>query len=116
MERAKHWRKRAEAAERALAAAMTELELGRRVAGQSHNGVNHAAPEKPMDDQAEVKARAERLPRPRRPFPASAVRGRPGRVAGQRAMALPYIDARDVMQRLDGVLGHRPTGETSTPC
>jgi hypothetical protein len=39
------------------------------------------------------------------PFPASEVEFRPGAVNGNRALALPYVDARAVMDRLDAVLG-----------
>lgn len=39
------------------------------------------------------------------PFPADAVKFRPQNVKGNRALALPYIDARMVMDRLDAVLG-----------
>lgn len=39
------------------------------------------------------------------PFAAGCVGWKPGRVSGQRAVALAYIDARDVMDRLDAVLG-----------
>src|SRR5262249_47334973 len=38
-------------------------------------------------------------------FPSSAVRFRPGATTGNRALALPYVDCRAVMQRLDDVLG-----------
>lgn len=41
----------------------------------------------------------------KRPFPASRVHWRVGRKSNQRAMVLAYIDARDVMQRLDDVMG-----------
>jgi hypothetical protein len=39
------------------------------------------------------------------PFPASEVEFRPGATNGGRALALPYVDARAVMDRLDAVLG-----------
>lgn len=39
------------------------------------------------------------------PFDPSEVRWKPGKVSGNRAMALPYIDARLVMDRLDSALG-----------
>lgn len=38
------------------------------------------------------------------PFPVSAVGWKPGVVSGQRALAMPYIDARDVIDRLNAVL------------
>ncbi len=39
------------------------------------------------------------------PFAAGEVRLKPGAVSGNRALAMPYIDARTVMDRLDQVLG-----------
>jgi hypothetical protein len=39
------------------------------------------------------------------PFPPSAVSWRVGSVSGERGMALAYLDARDVMDRLDAVCG-----------
>jgi len=39
------------------------------------------------------------------PFPAEAIGWKPQSVQGTRALALAYIDARDVMDRLDAVLG-----------
>ena len=39
------------------------------------------------------------------PFAANEVRLKPGAVSGNRALAMPYIDARTVMDRLDTVLG-----------
>src|SRR5438552_1782884 len=39
------------------------------------------------------------------PFTPSEVRYRPGAVNGNRALGLPYVDARVVMARLDAVLG-----------
>jgi len=42
------------------------------------------------------------------PFPPSAVSWRVGSVSGERGMALAYLDARDVMDRLDAVCG--PSG------
>ncbi len=39
------------------------------------------------------------------PFPPSAVSWRVGSVSGERGMALAYLDARDVMDRLDSVCG-----------
>ncbi len=39
------------------------------------------------------------------PFPPSAVSWRVGSVSGERGMALAYLDARDVMDRLDDVAG-----------
>ena len=39
------------------------------------------------------------------PFDRSEVKFRPGAVSGTRALALPYIDARAVMDRLDAVVG-----------
>jgi hypothetical protein len=41
----------------------------------------------------------------REPFPAEDVQFRPGATSGNRAMALAYIDARAVQERLDKVLG-----------
>lgn len=41
----------------------------------------------------------------RAPFPARAVGWKPQSVKGNRALAAAYIDARDVMQRLDAVVG-----------
>jgi hypothetical protein len=39
------------------------------------------------------------------PFEASAVRFKPGKISGNRAMALVYVDARAIQDRLDQVLG-----------
>ena len=39
------------------------------------------------------------------PFPASAIGWKPQSISGGRALALAYIDARDVMDRLDAVVG-----------
>ncbi len=39
------------------------------------------------------------------PFPPDTVGWKPGAVSGERCLAMPYIDARDVMDRLDAVLG-----------
>lgn len=39
------------------------------------------------------------------PFPPSEVRFRPGATSGNRALALPFVDARSVMNRLDEVFG-----------
>jgi hypothetical protein len=39
------------------------------------------------------------------PFPADQVKWKPGVVSGNRALALPYIDARTVQERLDAVVG-----------
>jgi hypothetical protein len=39
------------------------------------------------------------------PFPTEAIKFRPGATAGNRALALPYVDARAIMDRLDDVLG-----------
>ena len=39
------------------------------------------------------------------PFAANEVHLKPGAVSGNRALAMPYIDARAVMDRLDAVLG-----------
>lgn len=39
------------------------------------------------------------------PFDLEAVSWRPGKVNGERCIPLAYIDARDVMDRLDGVVG-----------
>lgn len=41
----------------------------------------------------------------REPFPAESIGWKPGATSGSRALALPYIDARDVMDRLDAVFG-----------
>src|SRR5690348_17083448 len=39
------------------------------------------------------------------PFDAREIRFRPGAVSGNRALALPYVDARVIQDRLDDVLG-----------
>lgn len=39
------------------------------------------------------------------PFPAECIGWKPGIITGNRALALAYIDARDVMNRLDAVVG-----------
>ena len=39
------------------------------------------------------------------PFPANEVQFKPGVVSGSRALALGYVDARSVQDRLDAVLG-----------
>jgi len=39
------------------------------------------------------------------PFPPEEVHWRPGAVSGNRALALPYIDVRQVMERLDSIFG-----------
>jgi len=39
------------------------------------------------------------------PFPANALKFRPGATSGNRALALPYVDSRAVQDRLDDVLG-----------
>jgi len=39
------------------------------------------------------------------PFPADAIGWKPQSVAGNRALAVAYVDARDVMDRLDAVVG-----------
>jgi len=39
------------------------------------------------------------------PFPPESIGWKPGAIAGNRALAMPYIDARDVMDRLDAVVG-----------
>src|SRR5262245_49743139 len=39
------------------------------------------------------------------PFPVEALGWKPQTISGNRALAVPYIDARDVQQRLDDVLG-----------
>ena len=48
-------------------------------------------------------APANALTECRRPFPV--VKWKPGKVSGQRALAMAYIDARDVQDRLDHVFG-----------
>lgn len=52
------------------------------------------------DDSSKEKAKALAAP-----FPADHVRWKPGATSGGRAMALAYIDARMVMNRLDKVVG-----------
>jgi len=39
------------------------------------------------------------------PFPAESIKFRPGTVSGNRALALAYVDARDIADRLDAVVG-----------
>jgi hypothetical protein len=55
-----------------------------------------------MTDSDEVTRVAKALAAP---FPAADVRFKPAVVSGNRALALAYIDARAVMDRLDAVLG-----------
>jgi hypothetical protein len=50
----------------------------------------------------EVKALTEALAAP---FPTGAVQFKPGKVSGNRALALAYVDARAIQDRLDEVLG-----------
>jgi hypothetical protein len=52
----------------------------------------------PTDPAAVALALAE-------PFPVAQLRWKPGVVKGDRALAIPYISAADVMNRLDKVLG-----------
>lgn len=40
-----------------------------------------------------------------RPFPVRTVKWKPAKTSGDRALAVAYIDARDVMRRLDAVVG-----------
>ena len=51
----------------------------------------------------------------RAPFPAAAIGWKPQSVKGNRALAVPYIDARDVMDRLDEVLGCENWSDDFTP-
>src|SRR5262245_3706739 len=55
-----------------------------------------------MTSNDETRAIGEALARP---FPASAIKFRPGATSGNRALALPYVDSRAVQDRLDDVLG-----------
>lgn len=48
------------------------------------------------------------------PFPAKRVRWRVGQKKGNRGMVLAYLDARDVMERLDDVVGPENWGDTYT--
>lgn len=48
---------------------------------------------------------SEILERLKEPFPPERISWRVGKVVGNRCLALAYIDARDVMQRLDEVVG-----------
>lgn len=57
-------------------------------------------PVKPNSD--EIKALTEALAAP---FDSTAVRFKPGKVVGNRALALVYVDARAIQDRLDEVLG-----------
>src|SRR5947208_372130 len=57
----------------------------------------HAGPSSP-----EVKALTEALAAP---FQLGAVHFKPGKVSGNRALALAYVDARAIQDRLDEVLG-----------
>lgn len=41
----------------------------------------------------------------KKPFPADKIHWRPGKVSNNKGLALAYIDARDVMERLDSVVG-----------
>jgi hypothetical protein len=56
-------------------------------------------PAKPQDLARETAARLAE------PFPPEEVHFRPGSTSGNRALALAYVDARSVMDRLDAVLG-----------
>lgn len=56
----------------------------------------------PVQTSEEIKALTEALAAP---FHADAVKFKPGVVNGNRAMALAYLDARAIQDRLDGVLG-----------
>jgi hypothetical protein len=56
----------------------------------------------PSDSPAAVEAITARLAAP---FPAEEIRWKPRAVSGSRALAIAYIDARTVMDRLDDVLG-----------
>jgi hypothetical protein len=49
------------------------------------------------------------------PFDPSEVKFRPGHVSGNRALALPYVDARVVQDRLDDVLGLENWQDTYVP-
>ncbi|MNR71598.1 Single-stranded DNA-binding protein DdrA [compost metagenome] len=49
------------------------------------------------------------------PFPASAIKWRIGRKQGNQGQALPYIDARDVQDRLDDVIGPQGWEVTMKP-
>lgn len=55
-----------------------------------------------MSEQRTVGEIAKRLAEP---FPAEEVEFRPGMVKGNRALALAYVNARTIMQRLDDVVG-----------
>jgi Rad52/22 family double-strand break repair protein len=56
----------------------------------------------PSQTSVELKALTEALAAP---FDAKSVRFKPGKVSGNRAMALAYVDARSIQDRLDAVLG-----------
>lgn len=49
------------------------------------------------------------------PFPADAIGWKPQTVSGNRCLAVAYIDARDVMDRLDAVMGRRVAGLLRVP-
>ncbi len=58
-----------------------------------------------MNQQQQTNAAAAVLAALAAPFDRTEVKFRPGAVSGNRALAMPYIDARAVMDRLDAVVG-----------
>lgn len=52
----------------------------------------------------------------REPFPAESIGWKPGATSGNRALAMPFIDARDVMDRLDAVFGLTGWQDEYLPC
>jgi len=59
-----------------------------------------SSPTRPSDEAIEALAEALAAP-----FDTTAVRFKPGKVAGNRALALVYVDARAIQDRLDEVMG-----------